>query len=59
MFLTNVDVHNTNEKNIFKKNNFASNEAINFLGRSDFYGSVGKGKQTKFYFRPYSSIARV
>jgi hypothetical protein len=24
----------------------------NILGRSDFGGSVGKGKQTKFYFRP-------
>jgi hypothetical protein len=25
----------------------------NFWGRGDFDGSVGKGKQTKFYFRPY------
>jgi hypothetical protein len=24
----------------------------NFLGRGDFGGSVGKGKQTIFYFRP-------
>jgi hypothetical protein len=32
MFLTNVDVHNTNEKRTFKKNNFASNEAIKFFG---------------------------
>jgi hypothetical protein len=28
------------------------------LGRCDFCGSVGKGKQTKFYFRPgYKSNA--
>jgi hypothetical protein len=39
-------------KKIFLKNNFSSNEAKKFLGRSDFGGSVGKGKQTKFHFRP-------
>jgi hypothetical protein len=38
------------------KNNFASNEAIIFfLGCSDFCGSVGKGKQTKFHFRPHNA----
>jgi hypothetical protein len=35
------------KKKYLKKNNFSSNEAIKFVG-----GSVGKGKQTKFYFRP-------
>jgi hypothetical protein len=27
----------------------------NMLGRGDFDGSVGKGKQTRFYFRPEHS----
>jgi hypothetical protein len=43
-------------KKIFLKNNFSSNETIKFLGRGDFDGSVGKGKQTKFYFRPLMEV---
>ena len=45
--------HNTNEQNIFFL--ISSNEAIHFWGHGDFGGSVGKGKQTRFYFRPEHS----
>jgi hypothetical protein len=50
--LTNFDVHNMNEKKYFKKIILHQMRQYNFLGRGDFCGSVGKGKQTKFYFRP-------
>jgi hypothetical protein len=45
--------YDTTEKKILK-NNFSSNVAIKFFGHGDFGGSVGKGKQTKSYFRPYN-----
>jgi hypothetical protein len=47
-------MYHTNEKNILIF--FSLKEAIIFWGRADFGGSVGKGKQTKFYFRPNSII---
>jgi hypothetical protein len=50
MFLTYVDVHNSNEKNILKKNNFASNEAINFFGSRRFSWVGRKGETNKILF---------
>jgi hypothetical protein len=47
MFLTNVDVHNTNEKKYLKKNNFASNEAIKFCGSRQFLWVGRKGEINK------------
>jgi hypothetical protein len=42
---------------IIRKNIFFSDEAIKFFwGRGDFGGSVGKGKQTTFYFRPNRNL---
>jgi hypothetical protein len=49
-------MYNINEKNIQKKVIFHQMRQFNFLGRGDFGGSVGKGKQTKFYFRPCIGI---
>jgi hypothetical protein len=49
MFLTTVDVHNTNEKNILK-NNFASNEAIKFLGSRRFLWVGRNGETNKILF---------
>jgi hypothetical protein len=50
MFLTNVDVQNTNEKNILKKNNFASNEAVEFFGSRRFLWVGRKGETNKILF---------
>jgi hypothetical protein len=49
MFLTNVDVHNTNEKKKLK-NNFASNEAIKYFGSRRFLWVGGKGETNEILF---------
>jgi hypothetical protein len=50
MFLTNVDVHNTNEKHFLKRNNFASNGAIQFFGSRRFLWVGRKGETNKILF---------
>jgi hypothetical protein len=50
MFLTNVDVHNMNEKEIFRKNDFASNEALKCFGSRRFLWVGRKGETNKILF---------
>jgi hypothetical protein len=50
MFLTNVDVHNTNEKKNILKNNLASNEAIKFFGSRRILWVGRKGETNKILF---------
>jgi hypothetical protein len=48
-FLTNVDVHNMNEKKM-EKNNFASNEVIKCFGSRRFLWVGQKGETNKILF---------
>jgi hypothetical protein len=59
MFLTTVDVHNTNEKKYLKKNNFASNEAIKLFGSQRFLWVGRKGETCKTSAATWSPVTKL